>query len=61
MKPKEFQRLASEVGQLTPRQKQLLVDLLHKPEQVNAVSQLIEKRLGEIPKCPQCGHDEDRQ
>jgi transposase-like protein len=57
MKPKEFLRLASEVGQLTPRQKQLLVDLLHKPEQVNAVSQLIEKRLGEIPKCPQCGHE----
>lgn len=57
MKSKEFQRLASGVDQLTPHQKQLLVDILRKPEQVGVVSQLIEDRLGEGPKCPHCDHE----
>lgn len=57
MQSKKFQRLASEVDQLTPRPKQLLIDRLRKPEPVAAVAQLIENRFGEIPACPYCGHE----
>ena len=58
MKTEEFQILAAELEKLTPRQRTLLVDCLHKIEHVHAVSTLIESRVLSTPSCPQCGHDQ---
>jgi transposase-like protein len=57
MKTEEFQILAAELEKLTPHQRRLLVDRLHKIEHVHAVSTLIESRVLSTPVCPKCGHN----
>jgi transposase-like protein len=57
MKTEEFQILAAELEKLTPHQRSLLVDRLHKIEHVQAVSTLVESRVLSAPLCPKCGHD----
>lgn len=57
MKIEEFQVLVSELGRLTPHQRGMLIDRLHKIEHVQAVSILVESRVLIKPLCPKCGHD----
>ena len=57
MKTKEFQVLSSKLEKLTPHQRSMLADRLHKIEHVQAVSSLIESRVLTTPLCPKCGHD----
>ena len=57
MKTEEFQVLAAELEKLTPHQRSLLVDRLHRIEHVHAVSTLVESRVLTAPLCPKCGHD----
>lgn len=56
MKAEEFQLLTAELERLTPHQRSLLVDRLHKVGYVQAISTLIESRLLATPLCPKCGH-----
>jgi transposase-like protein len=57
MKTEEFQVMAEKLAKLTPHQRSLLVDRLHKIEHVQAVSTLIESRVQTTSLCPKCGHD----
>ena len=57
MKTEEFQVMTAELEKLTPHQRSLLVDCLHKIEHVQAVSTLVESRVLTTPMCPKCGHD----
>jgi len=57
MKVEEFQILAAELEKLTPHQRSLLVDRLHRIEHVQAVNTLVESRVLTTPLCPKCGHD----
>jgi len=57
MKVEEFQILAAKLEKLTPHQRSLLVDRLHRIEHVQAVSTLVESRVLTTPLCPKCGHD----
>ena len=57
MKTKEFQVLSSKLAKLTPYQRSMLADRLHKIEHVQAVSSLIESRVLTTPLCPKCGHE----
>ena len=57
MKVEEFQILAAELEKLTPHQRSLLVDRLHRIEHVQAVSTMVESRAPTTPLCPKCGHD----
>lgn len=56
MKPEEFHDLTTELEKLTPHQRSILIDRLHKIEHVQAVSTLIESRVLTKPLCPKCGH-----
>ena len=57
MKTEEFHVLTAELEKLTPHQRSVLVDCLHKIEHVQAVSTLVESRVQSKPLCPKCGHD----
>ena len=57
MKTEEFQAMSAELEKLTPHQRSLLVDRLHKIEHIQAVSTLVESRVLSTPLCPKCGHD----
>ncbi len=57
MKTEEFHVLTAELEKLTPHQRSILVDRLHKIEHVQAVSTLVESRVLSKPVCPKCGHD----
>ncbi len=57
MKTEEFHVLTTELEKLTPHQRSILVDRLHKIEHVQAVSTLVESRVQSKPRCPKCGHD----
>ncbi len=57
MKTEEFQVMAAELEKLTPHQRSLLVDRLHKIEHVQAVSTLVESRVWITPLYPGCGHN----
>ena len=57
MKTEEFHALAAVLEKLTPHQRNILVDRLHKIEHVQAVSTLLESRVSTKPLCPKCGHD----
>ena len=58
MKTEEFQILAAELARLTPHQRRLLADCLHKIGHIQAVSTLIENRILVTPLCPKCGHNQ---
>jgi len=58
MKTEEFQILAIELERLTPYQRKLLADYLHKVGNVQAVSTLIENRILGTPLCSKCGHNQ---
>ena len=58
MKPKEFRKLSSVLKELTPHQRQILMDRLQPAAQVSAPSQLVETRLAEKPVCPHCAHEQ---
>lgn len=57
MKTDEFHVLTAELEKLTPHQRSILVDRLHKIEHIQAVSTLVESRVQGKPECPKCGHD----
>ena len=57
MRPEEFHFLTAELEKLTPHQRSILVDRLHKIEHIQAVSTLVESRVLTQPICPKCGHD----
>ncbi len=57
MKTEEFHVLTAALEKLTPHQRSILVDRLHKIEHVQAVSTLVESRVQEKPLCPKCGYD----
>lgn len=57
MKTEKFHALAAELEKLTPHQRSILVDRLHKIEHVQAISTLLESRVSTKPLCPKCGHD----
>lgn len=57
MKPDEFHVLTAELEKLTPHQRSILVDRLHRIEHVQVVSTLVEGRVLSKPVCPKCGHD----
>ena len=57
MKAEEFHTLVEELEKLTPHQRGLLVDRLHKIEHVQAISSLVESRVLSAPLCPKCGHN----
>lgn len=57
MKTEKFHALAAELEELTPHQRSILADRLHKIEHVQAVSTLLESRVSTKPLCPKCGHD----
>ena len=58
MKTEEFQILAAELARLTPHQRRLLADCLHKIGHIQAVSTLIENRILATPLAPKCGHNQ---
>lgn len=55
MKAEEFRKLARELDQLTPHQKQVLTDRLRTAGQARTVRNLVESRVLEHPACPHCG------
>ena len=58
MKPNDFRKLSSALKELTPHQRQVLMDRLQPAAQASASYQLIETRMTEKPVCPHCGHEE---
>ena len=54
MKTKDFQLLTAELERMTPHQRRLLADCLHKIGHIPAVSTLIESRILATPLCPKC-------
>lgn len=57
MKLEEFQAMSAELEKLTPHQRSLLKDRLHKIDHVQAVNSMVESRVSATPLCPKCGHD----
>ncbi|QLQ24619.1 MAG: IS1595 family transposase [Dechloromonas sp.] len=54
MKPRDFRRLSSALKELTPHQRQILIDRLQPAGQSSAPGQLVETRMTEKPSCPHC-------
>ncbi len=57
MKTDEFKELTTKLDRLTPHQRSILADRLHKIEHVHVVGTTIENRVSSKPVCPKCGHD----
>lgn len=57
MKANDFRKLSSSLKDLTPHQRQVLVDRLQPAAQASASCQLIETRVTERPNCPHCAHE----
>lgn len=57
MKPDDFRKLSSLLKELTPHQRQMLMDRLQPAAQASASYQLVETRLTEKPVCPHCAHE----
>ena len=58
MKPNDFRKLSSALKELTPHQRQVLMDRLQPAAQTSASYQLVETRMTEKPLCPHCAHDQ---
>lgn len=57
MTPKEFRKLSVAVKELTPHQRQVLIDRLQPAAQSSASYNLVESRVSEKPVCPYCAHE----
>ena len=57
MKSENFQALTSELTQLTPHQRSILLDRLREIEHASVSRTLIEERLSNKPLCPRCGKE----
>ena len=57
MKSEDFQALTSELTQLTPHQRSILLDRLREVEHASVSCTLIEERLSNKPLCPRCGKE----
>ena len=58
MKPNDFRKLSNALKELTPHQRQVLMDRLQPAAQVSASYQLVETRMTERPLCPHCAHEQ---
>lgn len=58
MKPNDFRKLSSVLKELTPHQRQVLMDRLQPEAQGSASYQLVETRMTEKPVCPHCAHEQ---
>lgn len=58
MKPSDFRKLSRTLKDLTPHQRQVLMDRLQPAAQVSASYQLVETRMAEKPRCPHCAHEQ---
>ena len=58
MKPNDFRKLSSALKELTPHQRQILMDRLQPVAQESASYQLVETRMAEKPVCPHCAHEQ---
>ena len=58
MKPNDFRKLSSALKELTPHQRQILMDRLQPAAQASASYQLVETRVAEKLVCPHCAHEQ---
>ena len=58
MKPNDFRKLSSALKELTPHQRQVLMDRLQPAAQESASYQVVETRMTEKPHCPHCAHEQ---
>lgn len=58
MKPDDFRKLLSLLKDLTPHQRQVLMDRLQPAVQASASYQVVETRMSEKPVCPHCAHEQ---
>lgn len=58
MKPNDFRKLSSALKELTPHQRQVLMDRLQPAAQASASYQLVETRMTEKAVCPHCAHEQ---
>ena len=58
MKPSDFRKLSSVLKELTPHQRQVLMDRLQPAAQGSASCPLVETRMTEKPVCPHCAHEQ---
>lgn len=58
MKPNDFRKLSSALKELTPHQRQVLMDRLQPAAQASASYQLVETRMTGKPHCPHCAHEQ---
>ena len=58
MKPDDFRKLSSTLKELTPHQRQVLIDRLQPAAQASASYQRVETRVTAEPICPHCGHEQ---
>jgi transposase-like protein len=58
MKPCDFRKLSSALKELTPHQRQVLMDRLQPAAQASASYQLLETQMAEKPVCPHCAHEQ---
>lgn len=57
MKPDDFRKLSAAAQELTPHQRQVLMDRLQPVAQASASCHLVESRVSEKPICPHCQHE----
>lgn len=57
MKPDDFRKLSAAVKELTPHQRQILMDRLQPSAQSSVSCHVVESRLPEKPICPHCQHE----
>jgi len=58
MKPNDFRKLSSALKELTPHQRQVLMDRLQPAAQASASCHLVETRVAEKLICPHCAHQQ---
>ena len=58
MKPHDFRKLSSALKELTPHQRQVLMDRLQPAAQASAPYLVVETRMTGKPVCPHCAHEQ---
>lgn len=58
MKANDFRKLSGALKELTPHQRQVLMDRLQPAAQASASYQVVEARLSGKPVCPHCKHEQ---
>ena len=58
MKPNDFRKLSSALKELTPHQRQVLMDRLQPAAQASPSCHLVETRVAEKQRCPHCAHEQ---